>query len=137
LAKRSKVGDLRTRIIVKDYIPDENSGETQAGYDEDGFPISVRDDDGFQDKNYFNVFGDGQYYRCKWVNAFGNEVLEALKAQVKELATLTMRYSPKITPTCLIYRDEDPHPYEVISVNNVQDRRAWLEVKVRRGVMSQ
>ena len=49
-----------------------------------------------------------------------------------EPATLTLRYTPKITTTCLIYRGSDPEPYEVISVNDVDNRHTWLEVKVQR-----
>ncbi len=43
-----------------------------------------------------------------------------------------LRYTPLITTTCIIYRGTDPKPYEVISVNDVENRHAWLEVKVQR-----
>ena len=49
-----------------------------------------------------------------------------------EPATLTLRYTPLITTTCIIYRGTDPKPYEVISVNDIENRHAWLEVKVQR-----
>ena len=45
---------------------------------------------------------------------------------------MTMRYSALIRPDCLIYKLGDPVPYEIISVNDVEDRHCWLEVKVRR-----
>ena len=54
------------------------------------------------------------------------------KAGVTEPATLTLRYTSKITTTCLIYRGGDPRPYEVISLNDVEDRHVWLEVRVQR-----
>ena len=44
---------------------------------------------------------------------------------------------PKITTTCLIYRGEDPRPYEVVSLNDVEDRHAWLEVRVQRKAAAQ
>ena len=71
-------------------------------------------------------------WHCKWVNAYGGEVFAAMQAQVEEPATLTMRYSPLIRPDHLIYRVGDPAPYEIISVNDVERRHTWLEIKVQR-----
>lgn len=71
-------------------------------------------------------------YHCKWVNAYGSEVFAAMQVQVQEPATLTMRYSPKIQPDQLIYKVGDPVPFEIISVNDVEERHSWLEVKVQR-----
>lgn len=119
MAKRAGAGGLRTKIQVFDLLRDENG---DAALDEDGYPVVVP----------VNVFGEGQTRYCKWVNAWGSEVYAARQAGVTEPATLTLRYTPKITTTCIIYRGKDPKPYEVISVNDVEDRHAWLEVKVQR-----
>lgn len=73
---------------------------------------------------------------CKWVNAYGREVLDAKQAGLSEVATLTMRHTGVLTPTCRVLRGSDPIPYEVISVNDVEDRHVWLEVKVHRKVES-
>lgn len=43
-----------------------------------------------------------------------------------------MRYSPLIDPAMLVYKGKDPRPYEIISLNNVEDRGKWLEIKVQR-----
>ena len=67
-----------------------------------------------------------------FLHAYGTEVFTAMQLQVQEPATLTMRYSALIRPDCLIYKLGDPVPYEIISVNDVEDRHCWLEVKVRR-----
>jgi len=94
----------------------------------------MRDTDGYLIKGLINVFGENKYRHCKWVNAHGNEVYEAKRAGVAEPATLTMRYTPKITPACQIFRMGDDNPYEVISINDVENRHAWLEIKVQRKV---
>ena len=82
------------------------------------------------------VFPDGQGgergIHCKWVNAHGTEVFAAMELQIREPATLTMRYSPRIEPSMLVYKRGEARPYEVISVNNVEDRGVWLELKVQR-----
>ena len=43
-----------------------------------------------------------------------------------------MRYSPLVKRDQLIYRENDPDPYEIISLDNVGNRREWLELKVQR-----
>ena len=119
MAKRANAGELRTKIMVFD-LPRDEHGEVELG--PDGYPASKP----------VNVFGEGKTRYCKWVNAWGTEVYTARQAGVTEPATLTLRYTPLITTTCIIYRGTDPKPYEVISVNDVENRHAWLEVKVQR-----
>ena len=119
MARRAGAGELRTAIRIFDYPRDER-GEVLR--DPDGYPAAQR----------VNVLGEGRVLHCKWVNAWGSEVYDARRTGVTEPATLTMRYTPKLTAACLIYRGSDPRPYEVISLNDVEDRRTWLEVKVQR-----
>lgn len=119
MAKWASAGDLRTKIMVFD-VPRDAQGKP------------LRDEDGYKLEEPVNVFGDGVTRYCKWVNAWGSEVYTARQAGVTEPATLTLRYTPKLTTTCIIYRGTDPKPYEVISVNDVENRHAWLEVKVQR-----
>ncbi len=114
MAKSARAGELRTRIQV--FAP------VEGGVDADGYPI----------EGTVNVFGEGGSRRCKWVNAYGREVYDARQAGVTEPATLTMRYTDKVTTVCTVYKGDDPKPYEVISVNDVEERHAWLEVKVQR-----
>lgn len=68
----------------------------------------------------------------KWVNAHGTEVFTGMQLQLREPATITMRYSPQIARTLIVYREDDPQPYEVISVDDVEGRHRWLEIKVQR-----
>ena len=112
MARYANAGELRTKIRV--FRPAEK-----------------RDSDGYT-RGTVNVFGENGFRYCKWVNAHGTEVYEARQAGVTEPATLTLRYTPKITTTCLVYREKDPAPYEVISLNDVENRHVWLEVRVQR-----
>jgi len=113
MARDAPAGELRTKIRVLS-------------------PADTPDPDGYTGGHLVNVFGENGYRYCKWVNAHGLEVYEARQAGVVEPATLTLRYTPKITTVCLIYRDGDPDPYEVISLNDVENRHVWLEVRVHR-----
>lgn len=118
MAKNARAGDLRTKITVWEHAPFGGPVEVDA----DGYPVGGR----------ANPVGRALW--CKWVNAYGAEVYAARQVGVEEPATLTMRYTPFVTPTCLIYRGEDKRPYEVIGVNDVEDLHVWLEVKVKRKV---
>lgn len=124
MAKSANAGDLRTPIIVENYP------ESQDG---DGYPVKV----------WANVFGADKEYRVKWVNVHGTEVFEAMRLELNELATLTGRYSSLITDQCriLLASDEskqtaekDKLYYEIISVDDVENRHEWLEIKVKRQV---
>ncbi len=92
------------------------------------------DSEGFSNNTEKNVFGEGNAVFVKWVNAHGSEAFVAMQMQLKEPATLTMRYSDKIKADCLVYKGNDPEPFEIISIDNVEERCAWLEIKVQRRV---
>ena len=92
----------------------------------------VPDAEGVSSETEVNVFGAGQSVRCKWVNAHGTDVFEAMTMEISEPATLTCRYSPKITADLTVRKAGDDKPYEIISVDNVEERDRWLEIKVKR-----
>lgn len=123
MAKRARIGAMRTRIRIMDWPTKDPSTQTDA--------------DGYRDQKRVNVFGEGKTRACMWANAHGSEVYTAHQAGVLEPATLTMRWSPKITSTAEIYRDQDSQPYEVISLNDVENRHVWLEIKVKRKAAAQ
>lgn len=118
MARQASVGELRTRIYIR-RLEKKTDGE--------GVPTEAEQ----------SVFPDPpdqpeRVWHCKWVNAYGTEAVTAMQLQIREPATLTMRYSDKIKADCLIYRLGDPEPYQIISVNDVEERHTWLEVKVCR-----
>lgn len=94
----------------------------------------VTDDEGFPSEQETNVFGESKCVLCKWVNAHGTEVFTAMQLEIKEPATITARYSPLIDETLIVYKGNDKEPYEIISIDNVNEQNIWLEIKVRRKV---
>ncbi|MDE7261953.1 MAG: head-tail adaptor protein [Oscillospiraceae bacterium] len=119
MAKSASAGELRTLVYFRRIF---------KSTDAKGYP--------WQQEGHVFVDGAGKEraVHCKWVNAHGAEVFSAMQLQLREPATLTMRYSPLIEPTMLVYKGKDPRPYEIISLNNVEDRGQWLEIKVQRKV---
>lgn len=109
---------MRTRVYIRRMVKDVDADGVAHQQEE-----SVLDPD---------PDGKERIYHCKWVNAYGSEVFTAMQMQVQEPATLTMRYSQRIQPDQLIYKVGDPIPYEIISINDVEERHCWLEVKVQR-----
>ena len=100
MAARVNAGEMRTKITIK------NPKYTI----QDGFGI----------KEFVNAFTRPLW--CKWVNAHGAEIYQAAELRLREPATITMRYSPLVTVESRIWRERDTDPYEVISINNVNDR---------------
>ena len=117
MAKRTRAGELRTVVYFRRVL---------KGTDGEGY-AHQREEYVFPDSA-----GGERGVHCKWVNAHGAEVFSAMQLQIREPATLTMRYSPLIDATMLVYKGKDPRPYEIISVNNIEDRGKWLEIKVQR-----
>ena len=82
----------------------------------------------------FDVFGGP--IKVKWVNPHGTDALMAMQMQLREPATITCRYSAKITADCVVFKGDDPAPYDIISIDNVEERCRWMEIKVQRRVPS-
>lgn len=95
-------------------------------------PSSEKDADGYR------VSGETPLctVRVKWVNKHGVDVLAMKQLGLAEAATLTLRYRADITPVCTLRKSGDNRPYDVISIDNVQDRRAFMEITVARKVQS-
>lgn len=116
MAKSASIGEMRTKITVK--LPDK-------GVDADGFATETTSD----------VFS-GKVW-CKWVWQHGAEVFENMRLGLGQVATITMPYTDKITPRCKIWRETETaagDAWEIVSINNVEETRRFLEIKVRRGV---
>ena len=117
MAKQANAGELRTLVRFRRVIKES---------DEEGCP-RMREEPVFLDGQ-----GRERPVHCKWVNAHGTEVFTAMQLKLRQPAKLTMRYSPRIVPTLLVYKGKDPVPYVVVSVDDVEDRHCWLEVTVQR-----
>lgn len=117
MARQARAGELRTVVFFRRLVKGTDSGGSAHQREEYVFPDGQGGEKGIH---------------CKWVNAHGTEVFAAMQQQIREPATLTMRYSPLIGAAMLVYKRGDPRPWEIISVNNVEDRGKWLEIKVQR-----
>lgn len=115
MSKSANAGELNTRVYFKKIVR-----ETDA----EGYPTEVER----------NIFGKGNYILAKWVNAHGSEAFTAMQLQLREPATITCRYSPLINEQLIVYRNCCDQPYEIISIDNVEERNVWLEIKVQRRV---
>lgn len=74
--------------------------------------------------------------RVQWVWQHRAEVFENMKYKLNQKATITMYYSPKINQQCRVYLEGDdaPDSFEIISIDNVQDTRRYMEIKIKREV---
>ncbi len=115
MSKSANAGELRTAVYFK---------RIERGTDSEGFPTEAE----------VNAFGDDVPVYAKWVNAHGTEAFTAMQLQLRDPATLTVRYSPRINEQMLVYKGADQAPYEIISIDNVENRNGWLEIKVQRKV---
>lgn len=113
MSKNANAGELRTAVYFM---------RIERKTDAEGYPHEPE----------VNAFGEQKSVLCKWVNAHGTETFNAMQLELREPATLTVRYSPLINETLLVYKGTDPEPYEIISVDNVEERNVWLEIKVQR-----
>lgn len=111
--KNINPGELRTPIRIECTVSEKNSN-------------------GFQEKTHKNIFGENEFIRCKWVNAHGTEIYSASTLNLREPATVTIRYSPLVNANCVIFKRNDKKPFEIISVDNIREMNKWLELKVQR-----
>ncbi len=119
MSKSANPGELRTPVYFK-------------------LPSRTKDGEGYFTDAEENVFGQDEKGKdipcmCKWVNAHGTEVFQGMQLQIREPATITTRYTKLLLDDrLLIYKGDDPRPYEAISHDNVEERNKWLEIKVQR-----
>lgn len=66
----------------------------------------------------------------QWKNAHGSEVLQAQQLGLRDRATLRCRYDRRITPACLIRKDGED--WEIISIDDIEERGTWMEIQVQR-----
>ncbi len=62
--------------------------------------------------------------------------ISIIKGSGTNEATISMRYKSGIDEDCLIYKSGESLPYRIISVDDVEGRRRWLEIKVTKKARS-
>lgn len=120
MSKSANAGELRTPVYFKSVERTTGTNGNTIPEEENVFGQDV-------DKHDIPV-------KVKWVNVHGTEVLNALQLKLREPAVITMRYSPLINRLLVVYKDDDPIAYEIISVDDVENRHQWMEINVQRKV---
>jgi len=117
MALSSTTGNMSSKVVIKRLVESVN---------ENGYPV----------KEWQDIFSAPCW--CYWINASGAEVNQYDSVDLKENATITMRYTNKVSvrDRVWMYGDEfdDEHAFEIINVNNAKNQRRFLELKVRRVV---
>lgn len=111
MSKNANPGELRTPVRFV---------RIERGQDEDLFYQET-------ERTVAQVF-------AKWVNVHGNEAFSDAMATLAEPATLTIRYCGGLAADQLVYKGDDPVPFEIISIDDVDNRRVWMEIHVKRQV---
>lgn len=78
--------------------------------------------------------------RCKWTGAFGADALENKRVELGQTATVTLRYTSLIDQRCRVFHEADAqtdaNAWEIIGYNVPDDKRAFLELTLRRKVVA-
>jgi SPP1 family predicted phage head-tail adaptor len=106
--KTTNPGELRTSISLKSRTVTTNAG---------GFPVPT------WPTTIATVW-------AKWTNVHGQEAWIAQTAQAGQAATVLIRYRSDIDLTCAVFKGSDR--WEIVSMDNVQERGEYLELKVIR-----
>jgi head-tail adaptor len=127
--KVTNPGEMRTLVILASRTVTSGTG---------GFPVP----------GYSLI---GQVW-AKWINVHGSEAWAAATAEALQPATVTIRYRSDVAPTCVVIKGGslvdvvDEHGvvtghtisggsvYEIVSLDNIQERGEYLEIKVKRTV---
>lgn len=66
---------------------------------------------------------------ARWTNVHGSEVWQSQAVQAISPATVMIRYRSDVTPACSILKGSTI--YEIVSLDNIQERGEYLEIKVK------
>ncbi|MBR4472519.1 MAG: head-tail adaptor protein [Oscillospiraceae bacterium] len=112
MSKRANAGEMRTLIRIVQRTETVN-------------------DNGFPEESWVNVYGEGRYVRCKWVNSHGSEVFSSDRYLERRTATATLRYSALAADTSfVVFLKGNDEPWEIVNADNVEGRNQWLELSL-------
>ena len=97
-------------------------------------PISEVSATGYPSQSWESIWG-GSLRPCRWINAHGSEAWQNASLDLKEAATIMLRYDPGIAPECRVIKGGET--WEIISLDDVRERGHWLELKIKRIVPAQ
>ena len=116
ISKDLAAGEMRTRIRIL-------------------APTTDKDPEGYENPSYTNIYPDDRTIRCKWMSAFGTEAVQAQSLGLKDAATITLRYDPRIRGNCVVERvvGDSKLIYEIMSPpNDVGGMHRVMELRVKR-----
>jgi len=93
------------------------------------------DDDGFPIEKWVDVIDED--ILCEWKNwksKTGAEIYQADALKAKEIALLRLWYIPGIDATCRIVRVEDSAIFDIINIDDVDNRHIQFEIQIKRFV---
>lgn len=107
------IGEMRTRVTIR---------RIRSGIDAEGFNTRA----------YEDLFPGAVW--CKWEWERGTETFENERQRLEERAVITMRYSNKPAPRCVLWKDKETEPWEVVSINDIDERHRWMQLTLKRSV---
>lgn len=69
---------------------------------------------------------------AKWTNVHGSEAWTASANGIQEPATVLIRYNASLDASWYVSKDNGVSWFEVVSLDNIQERGEYLELKVKR-----
>lgn len=120
MAKRANAGEMNAKVRFVSIEAGINENGFNTIHETDAFPKTV-------------------WVKWEWAHGWsrGSEVFESMKNKQSQSATITMYYSPKINTRSYVYllsEGERAQPFEVVSIDFVDEKRRYMEIKVRREV---
>jgi SPP1 family predicted phage head-tail adaptor len=103
-----KISDLRTRITFQE-------------------PTVTKDPGGAQRTTYANI-GTNPTVWAQWINDHGQEVVASEAEKSVQRATIRIRHRGDIVTTWQVLKDGEA--WQILSVDQVQDRNRWVEMRV-------
>lgn len=92
-------------------------------------PTLSSDAGGAQTKTYANV-GTNPTVWARWINDHGQEAVQSEALKSAQRATVTVRHREDILTTWRVLKDSEA--WQVLSVDQVQGRNHWVELRVER-----
>lgn len=105
--KPTNPGEMRTSVVIKSRTVSQTAG-------------------GYQTPTWATV----ATVWSRWSNVHGSEVWQAQAQGANAPATVLIRYRSGVDTTCAL--EKGGVLYEIISMDNIQERNEYLELKVQR-----
>jgi len=104
--KTTNPGELRTAVTIQTRTATKDSGGHQSA-----------------------TWSDVATVWARWKNAHGSEVWASQAVDARMPATVLIRYRSGVDTTCALLKGSTR--YEVVSVDNIDERNEYLELKVQ------